>query len=142
MQLSDQNRQTLMTDLHRIIEEQTNHAVAKIFETPLEDRSIYPPDVSKTPEEKQSLAALPADPNLRQALEKVFKDNTATVLFRFFSIIDRVGYPDPHSGTWSPVTLIDLPDDHEQDIDLHDSFFETYWDWKEKYKHQSHKPVS
>ncbi|MDH3711393.1 MAG: hypothetical protein OER04_15975 [Cyclobacteriaceae bacterium] len=142
MQLSDQNRKTLLTDLHRIIQEQTHHAIEKIFDSPLEDRSIYPPDVSKTAEEMQILAELPDNPNLRSALEKVFKDNTATVLFRFFSIIDRVGYPDPHSGTWAPITMVDLPEQHEQDIDLHDNFFETYWDWKEKYRDQNHKPVS
>ena len=143
MQLSDQNRQTLLTDLHRIIEEQTHQTIQKIFDHPLEDRSIYPPDASKTDEEKQALAALTHDPLLQSALKKIFKDNTATVLFRFFSIIDRVGYPDPHSGTWSPVTLVDLPEDNEQDMGhLHDHFIETYWDWKEKYRQQSHKPVS
>lgn len=141
MQLSDQNRQTLLTDLHRIIEEQTQQTIEKIFSHPLEDRSIYPPDVTKSTEEKQALAALPHDAHLQNALKKIFQDNTATVLFRFFSIIDRVGYPDPHYGKWSPVVLVDLPEDHHQEMGhLHDHFFETYWDWKEK--QQDHKPVS
>lgn len=142
MNLSTQNRNTLLTDLHRIIEEQTRVTVQKIFEHPMEDRSIYPPDSSKSPQEHQALADLQHNPDLQSALTKVFEDNTATVLFRFFSIIDQVAEPDAHSGNWSPVILVDQPEDYNEPIEyLHDHFFETYWDWKEQYQ-QNPDPVN
>ena len=132
MILSDQNRQTLLVDLHRLIAEQAKQAISTILEHPNVDRSIYPPDTSLSEEEKQALAGINDDPALSSALTKVFKDYTAKVFFRFFNVIDRTLLPDPQSGTWSPVTLVDLPEGYDQNLEyLHDHFLETYWDWKE-----------
>ncbi len=140
MKILEQNRQTLMVDLHRLIEEQTHRTIEKIFDHPLEDRSIYPPDISKTDEEKQALSSLQFSDELKGALEKTFKDNTATVLFRLLSIMDGTGLPAPESGPWSKVMLVDKPEDHTRPaVTLHDLFFESYWDWKEK---QPEKNVS
>jgi len=134
MILSDQNRQTLLIDLHRLIHDQASQAMSTIMEHPDNDRSIYPPDTSLTEEEKQALSQLDHDTHLKSALSKVFQDNTAKVFFRFFNIIDRTLLPDGRSGGWSAVTIADLPEGYDQNlVYLHDHFLETYWDWKEKF---------
>lgn len=143
MKLSRQNRQTLLIDLHRIIEEQTQLHVNKIMDQPAQDRSIYPPDATLSDPEKEALTQLNNDPHLKSALEKVFKDTTATVLFRFFSAIDRTSNPDPQAGKWSGVMLVDRPKDLKERVEyLHDHFFECYWDWKEKFEVQDYSPLA
>ncbi len=138
MILSDQNRQTLLVDLHRIIAEQAKQAISAISQHPDVDRSIYPPDTSLSEGEKQALANINYDPTLNSALTKVLKDYTAKVFFRFFNMIDRTTLPDTHSGAWSPVTIVDLPEGYDQNLEyLHDHFLETYWDWKEKFQSQN-----
>ena len=124
-------------DLHRIIDEQAKQAISTILQHPDIDRSIYPPDTSLSDEEKQALANINHDSALNSALTKVFKDYTAKVFFRFFNIIDSILLPDALSGAWSPVTLVDLPEGYNQNLEyLHDHFLETYWDWKEKFQTQ------
>jgi hypothetical protein len=140
MILSDQNRQTLLIELHRLIAEQSINMVTTIMEHPDDDRSIYPPDTSLNEDELQALCDLDHNPDLSNALNKVFKDFTAKVLFRFFNIIDQTRVPDQRSGDWSPITLADLPEGYNQKLEyLHDHFLETYWDWKELYQQQKQR---
>ena len=138
MILSDQNRQTLLVDLHRLISEQAKLTITAIMDHPDHDRSIYPPDTSLSDDEKRALMRMNHDEATKSALEKVLQDFTAKIFFRFFNIIDRTLLPDSRSGAWSPVTLADLPEGYNQNLAyLHDHFLETYWDWKEKFAAQS-----
>ena len=135
MILSEKNRQTLLIELHRLIAEQSIKMISTIMEHPDDDRSIYPPDTSLNEDELQALCDLNDNQELRSALNKVFKDYVAKVLFRFLNIIDQTKIPHPKSGEWTPVTIADLPEGYSQRLEyLHDHFLETYWDWKEKFQ--------
>ena len=69
---------------------------------------------------------------LKSALRKVFASNTADVIFSFLNIIDGTSDPTVEFGEWKEVMLVDFNDGNEMDSMLHDDFYETYWDWKEK----------
>ena len=88
MTLSDQNRKTLLIELHRLIAEQSNRMISAIMEHPDDDRTIYPPDTSLNEDELQALCNLDHNQELKNALDKIFKDYTAKILFRFFNIIE------------------------------------------------------
>lgn len=50
-----------------------------------------------------------------------------------FNIIDGTADPDPGTGKWTEVMLVDRPGDLEVDVEcLHDDLYGTYWDWKER----------
>lgn len=132
MQLSDDNRNSLLLSLHKQIEDYA-HATAKaIFEgKPLE--ILYPPNGRLTAAEMKTLAKLQGNEPVMTALRKLLANNTAGVLFDFFNLIDGTAEPDIEAEKWSEVLLVDKPEDFDEDVQfLHDEFYGTYWDWKEK----------
>ena len=72
------------------------------------------------------------DHDLKSALRKILADNSAGIVFDLMNIIDGTADPDEDLGKWTEVALVDQLDDIEPNDDmLHDSFFSTYWNWKE-----------
>lgn len=135
MQLSEQNRNTLMMHLHKCIEEQANHAANNILHGRSGQLTSYPPNGGFTPEEKEALTSLVGNEPLKSALRKAIASSSANVLFDLFNILDGTGNPDPGTGAWSEVMVVDVPEDFDEDMDmLHDHFFESYWLWRKKRK--------
>ena len=84
-----------------------------------------------TEAEIKSLEQLKNNDILRDALRKILADSSASVLFELFNIIDGTGDPDPETGEWSEVLLVDMPEDFDEHVEfLHDNFYETYWNWR------------
>ncbi len=68
-------------------------------------------------------------------MRKIIASNCASVLFDLFSIIDGTGGPDHRTGDWTEVMIVDKPEDFDEHVEfLHDSYFETYLDWRKKRK--------
>ena len=133
MNLSEENRKTLLTHLHQSIEEAANFAANDLNNGQTNQLISYPPNGGLTDKEKEALEQLKGNDVLRDALRKVFASNSASVLFELFNIIDGTGDPDPEIGEWSEVMLVDMPEDFDEHVEfLHDDFYETYWKWREK----------
>ena len=93
----------------------------------------YPPNGGLTVAEEQALAQLQGNEPVMTALRKLLANNTAEVFFSFLNVIDGTTTPEVETGAWSEVFLVDKPEDIEEDVTfLHDEFYGTYWDWKEK----------
>ena len=135
MNLSEEIRTTLLTYLHKSIEETANNLANHLNNGRTNQLIDYPPNGGLTDEEKESLEHLKNNDILRNALRKVFASNSASVLFDLFNIIDGTGDPDPGTGKWSEVMLVDMPEDFDEHVEfLHDNFYETYWNWRKKRK--------
>lgn len=133
MKLSEQNRTTLLVHLHKVIEEIADVQANKILQGRSEQLIDYPQNGGLTGEEQQELKKLQGNEIMRDALRKVLASNSASVFFDFFNIVDGTGDPDPETGKWSEIMLIDMPKDFDGHIEfLHDHFYDTYWNWKEK----------
>ncbi|MDN5211929.1 hypothetical protein QQ020_07695 [Fulvivirgaceae bacterium BMA12] len=135
MNLSEENRTTLLTHLHKSVEEAANIMANHLNNGRTNQLIDYPPNGGLTEEEKESLQQLKNNNTLTDALRKVFASNSASVLFELFNIIDGTGDPDPGTGDWSEITLVDMPEDFDQHVEfLHDNFYETYQNWRNKRK--------
>jgi hypothetical protein len=133
MALSEENRKTLLISVHKDIEETANEIVNKINQGRLNQLLDYPPNGGFTEQEKAALIQLKGSEALKTALRKVIASSTASVLFDFFNLIDGTADPDPETGEWSEVMIVDKPEDFDEyQAFLHDEFYETYWDWKAK----------
>ncbi|MFA8434288.1 MAG: hypothetical protein ACEPOZ_07205 [Marinifilaceae bacterium] len=49
------------------------------------------------------------------------------------NLIDQTTDPDEDLGEWTGLSLIDFDEEVEENDEMpHDTFSESYWDWKEK----------
>ncbi|ALM49584.1 hypothetical protein AMR72_12130 [Flavobacterium psychrophilum] len=119
MPLSDKNIHSLMLDIHNSIND---------YSSTLSEDITYPPGSELNDAEKEELHKLSSNDVLKSALKKIIANTAADVVFNIFSVID--GVTDPQ-GEWTGVTLVDTDENHEPEQMLHDTFYETYWDWKE-----------
>ena len=115
-----------------MIEEYANHTANDIEFERLNRLIDYPSNGGLTQIEKEEISKLSGNPNLKSALRKVLASNTASVFFSFLNILDGTADPEVEYGEWTDVMLVDLSEDNEIDSMLHDDFYGTYWDWKEK----------
>lgn len=93
----------------------------------------YPPNGNLTKKEVKALEELKGKEDLTSALRKILASATADVFFDIFNVIDGTADPDPDIGNWTEVMIVDKPEDLDEHADfLHDAFYDTYWDWKEK----------
>ena len=98
----------------------------------------YPPNGGLTEQEQEEIKKLQGNENLKSALRKVIASNTADTFFDFFNLID--GTSSPEKGDWNGVTIVDISEDNENDLEfLHDDFYATYWDWREIRKNKNWK---
>lgn len=132
MTLSRNNATALLIDINQDIEESAEATVKNI----IEDRNFgflaYPPNNGLTDLEKQELCKLDDNEHLKNALRKVIADNSAGVIFNLLNLLDGTGSPKQMYDDWTGVRLVDEEPDEEEEFrdTLHDSFFETYWEWR------------
>lgn len=101
MELSEENKKTLLLSVHKTIEEFAGHTANNIFHNRTNRLINYPPNGGLTEAEKEALGQLKENEVLKSALRKVIASNTAEVFFDFFNILD--GTADPETGKWSEV---------------------------------------
>jgi hypothetical protein len=133
MELSQTNAKALLFDLNQDIQEYAEATVNAIIEKRNFDNVTYPPNGGLTDLEKAELYKLDNNSHLKNALRKVLADNTAGVIFNLLNLLDGTGSPKHYYDDWTGVKLIDeeaSEDTEPFDDTLHDTFFETYWDWK------------
>src|SRR5688500_1097379 len=133
MKLSNPNAIALLLDLNQDIEENAEATVKSIIDDKNFDFLTYPPNNGLTDLEKAELNKLDNNEHLKNALRKVIADNSAGIIFNMLNLLDGTGSPKLHYDNWTGVKLID--EEPNADIEtfndtLHDSFFETYWEWK------------
>lgn len=134
MELSNNNALALMLDLNQDIEEYTEATVKNIIEDKNFDFLTYPPNSGLTDLEKQELNKLDNNEHLKNALRKVIADNSAGIVFNMLNIIDGTTDPKLMYDEWTGIKLVDqdLNEDADEFQDmLHDSFYESYWKWRE-----------
>ena len=134
MELSNNNALALMLDLNQDIEEYAEATVKNIIEDKNFDFMTYPPNSGLTDLEKQELNKLDNNEHLKNALRKVIADNSAGIVFNMLNIIDGTTDPKLMYDEWTGIKLIDqdLNEDADEFQDmLHDSFYESYWKWRE-----------
>jgi hypothetical protein len=133
MELSNKNVLALLLDLNQDIDEYAEATVKNIVEDKNFDFLTYPPNGGLTDLEKQELNKLDNNEHLKNALRKVIADNSATLIFSMLNIIDGTTDPKHMFTEWTGVKLVDQQETKDtekfQDM-LHDSFFETYWEWE------------
>jgi hypothetical protein len=134
MTLSKENALALLLDLNQDIEEYAEATVKNIIEDKNFDFLSYPPNNGLTDLEKQELYMLDNNEHLKNALRKVIADNSAGVVFSMLNMIDGTTDPKLMLNEWTGIKLVDQEHDEDavkfQDM-LHDSFFESYWKWRE-----------
>ena len=134
MELSNNNALALMLDLNQDIEEYAEATVKNIIEDKNFDFLTYPPNSGLTDLEKQELNKLDNNEHLKNALRKVIANNSAGIVFNMLNIIDGTTDPKLMYDEWTGIKLIDqdLNEDADEFQDmLHDSFYESYWKWRE-----------
>lgn len=133
MELSNKNALALLLDLNQDIEEYAEATVKNIIEDKNFDFLTYPPNNGLTDLEKQELNKLDNNEHLKNALRKVIADNSAGIIFNMLNLFDGTGSPKHMYNEWTGIKLRDEePNENEPEFQdtLHDSFFETYWEWK------------
>ena len=133
MILSNKNALALLLDLNQDIEEYAEVTIKNIIEDKNFEFLTYPPNNGLTDLEKQELNKLDNNQQLKNALRKVIADNSAGIIFNMFNLFDGTGSPKYMHDEWTGVKLVD-EEANENELEfldtLHDSFFETYWEWK------------
>jgi hypothetical protein len=134
MTLSEENKNSLLVSLHKMIEESANYSVNDIQHNRAQQLINYPPNGGFTANELAELNKLAGNAVLRSALRKVIANASADVVFGLFNQIDGTSDPDIEVGEWSEVMLVDYSDEYEPESMLHDEFYDTYWDWIDRRK--------
>jgi len=133
MKLSNPNAIALLLDLNQDIEEYAEATVKNIIDDKSFNFLTYPPNNGLTDLEKAELNKLDNNEHLKNALRKVIADNSAGIIFNMLNLLDGAGSPKLHYDNWTGVKLIDEEPNTDSETfndTLHDSFFETYWEWK------------
>ncbi|MCF1423070.1 hypothetical protein [Mangrovimonas futianensis] len=139
MKLSEENKMSLLVSIHQMIEENANYIANDIESNKINRLINYPPNGGLTESEKEEVSKLSGNPVLKSALRKILASNTSDVFFGFLNILDGTSDPTVEYGEWGEVMLVDFDEENEMDSMLHEDFFGTYWDWKEKRKNTSWK---
>ena len=132
MQLSEENKKTILIHLHKSIEVASNTTANHIFHGRSNKLINYPPNGGLTENEIKAIEDLKGNEDLKSALRKLFASTTSDVLFDFFNLVDGTSDPDPGGAEWREIMIVDKPEDFEDDVEFfHDDFYGSYWDWKE-----------
>lgn len=133
--LRENNLLQLMLYLHNCISESVNWTFDSVDNGKIKDMISYPPNIELNNEELSILKETFADEKVRNAMRKVMVNSAMYPIFDLFNFIDGTG--DIPNADYEVLELVQC---NYEDIDnfedrcefLHDYFFETYWDWKEK----------
>ena len=133
MKLSEEHHKILMLSLHQKIEEYAVNTANKLHSGDTENLLTYPPNHGFTRGELQALEKLSGDSPLQSALRKVLANNSAGVVFELMNLLDGTTDPDEELGDWTGIALVDSDEVIEENEEmLHDSFYASYWDWRER----------
>lgn len=139
VQLSVDNKQILLINIHKLIEEYA-HQTANDIQYKRSNKLInYPPNGGLTEAEKEEIDKIGENEILKSALRKIMASNTADVFFSFFNFLDGTADPDFSSALWTGVSLVDSPENQDDAEMLHDDFYSTYWDWRKSRKNTNWK---
>ena len=105
MKLSNTNAKILLVEANRIIEKYADSDATKIVEKKDFNFMCYPPNCGFSDAEKIELGKLDNNEALKSALRKLFANNSATVLFHLFNIIDETGDPQGENSAWTGVKM-------------------------------------
>ena len=134
MKLSEENRRILLVNLHDLIAEYADTTATHIQNKSISQLITYPPNGGLTDAEKSEIEKLDGNEVLKIALRKVLASNAADVIFGLLNLIDGTADPDVDAANWGEVRLVDFSAENEETEMLHDEFYSTYWDWREKKK--------
>ena len=119
-------RDALFKEIHKAIDESTE-SVAQLQTSDLS----YPPGVELTPDETTALSSLSLSEPAKSGLRKLVANACSYPLFQFFCLLDGVADPETDlDDEWLGGTIAEKPE--EDEVMLHDEFFESYWLWKEE----------
>ena len=131
MSLSEENKLTLLLNVHRVIEERASAATNNLHEGRHNALINYPPNGGLTTSEKEALEVFRSNETLRSAVRKIVASSIADAFFDHFNIVDGTSDPKPETSGWTGVAIIDRLEHEEEELDfLHDEFFSSYWNWK------------
>lgn len=120
-----------MIAIRKMIEEYSNHLASELANGSLEDQVTYPPNTKFADKELVSLQLLASNQHLQSTIAKLVANNTASVFFDFFTLIDGTSDLDETLGEWTELAFVDKTDDIEPtDEMLGDKLYETYWQWR------------
>lgn len=131
--------ETLLLEVHRLIEVAAKEAVTKLGSGPRRSRDeplvTYPPTDAATPllsaAEVDALNSLTLSAEARSGLERVVADAAASAFFSFFCLLDGAADPEVQdAGEWLGAELHAPSDDDDRPM-LHDEFLESYWRYRE-----------
>jgi hypothetical protein len=125
----DKKRKALFAEMHAAIEEAAEAAINSLGANgkPLPD---YPPGIEINQDEVTELSKLELSTTTKSALKKIIKDACAYPCFHLCSLLDGVTEPNVFPiNEWDGGSL--FYDDNDE-LMLHDVFYESYWDYEEK----------
>jgi hypothetical protein len=126
--LKHEQKQALLVECHKAIEESASHAVDRLEGK--DDELTYPPNWGLSAAERDALNSILINPSLKSALRKVIANASSYPLFHFFELLDGVANPAGCGEPWLGCTLETKADD---DADfLHDDYYDAYWDWRKQ----------
>lgn len=121
---------TLFAEMHAAIEEAAEAAINSIGANG-KPSADYPPGIELNQEEVTELAKLDLSATAKAALKKIIKDSCAYPCFHICSLLDGVTEPNVLSiDEWDGGSL--FYDDDNDELMLHEMFYESYWEYKEK----------
>ena len=128
--LTQQDKIALFIEIHRAIEDAAGRTAAALRAGAVD--LAYPPNAGLSLAEQLALQSLTVSHDLESALRKVLADAASSPMFQLFALLDGVGAPEEYDDEWLGLVLSKPRGDEEQGEMLHDEFFGTYWDWRER----------
>ena len=125
----NESKKALFAEMHAAIEESAEVAINAlgINGKPSPD---YPPGIELSQDEISALSKLELSDTAKAALKKIIKDACAYPCFHLCSLIDGVTEPNIiEIEDWDGESL---SSDETDELMLHDTFYESYWDYEER----------
>ena len=126
--LAEEQRQALLVDLHRSIEESASETVEWLRAGADEPFLSYPPNGELSEEEWRALEGLVSTDVVATGLRKLVANAAAGPLWTLFALLDAVGDPESYDGEWMPLELVPSEDGEN----FHELWLEAYWDWRRR----------
>ena len=126
--LTEKQRDALLLELHRAIEESADDAAQSLRPGGEPRQPYYPPNGGLTDAEHNALAGLLATEDAVSGIRKVVANAAAGPLWTLFSLIDATADPTDYEEFWPPFELVESEDGER----LEAPWLDAYWLWREK----------
>ena len=125
----NESKKALFAEMHAAIEESAEVAI-NVLGTNGKPSPDYPPGIELSQDEISALSKLELSDRAKAALKKIIKDACAYPCFHLCSLIDGVTEPNIiEIEDWDGASL---SSDETDELMLHDTFYESYWDYEER----------